>query len=61
MVTGFPARILENIDKLIFQDKLDFGDLKLIRDQLDSWIDDIIDEDMQWRDRRPDEKYEDNE
>ena len=60
MVTGLPARILENIDKLIFQDKLDFGDLKLIRDQLDSWIDDIIDEDMQWRDRRPDEKYEDN-
>jgi hypothetical protein len=55
MVTGFPARILENIDKLISQDKLDFGDLKLIRDQLDSWIDDIIDEDMQWRDRRPDE------
>jgi len=61
MVTGFPARILENIDKLIFQDKLDFGDLKLIRDQLDSWIDDIIDEDMQWRDRRPDEKYEEDE
>ena len=53
MVTGFPARILENIDKLISQDKLDFGDLKLIRDQLDSWIDDLIDDD-----RRSDENYE---
>jgi len=33
MVTGFPARVLEMIDSLIARDKLDSGDLKLIRDK----------------------------
>ena len=41
MVTGFPARILENIDKLIARDKLDSGDLKLIRDEIDFILEDF--------------------
>ena len=45
MVIGFPARVLEFIDDLISQDKLDFGDLILIRDNLDIIIDDLVDND----------------
>jgi len=45
MVTGFPARVLEFIDDLISQNKLDSADLRLIRDELDSFIDDMEFED----------------
>jgi hypothetical protein len=41
MVSGFPARVLEFIDRLISEDKLDSADLRLIRDELDSFIDDM--------------------
>ena len=41
MVTGFPARVLEFIDDLISQDKLDSADLRLIRDEVDGFIDDM--------------------
>ena len=45
MVIGFPARVLEFIDDLISQNKLDIADLILIRDNLDVIIDDLIDDD----------------
>ena len=41
MVSGFPARVLEFIDRLIVEDKLDNADLRLIRDELDGIIDDM--------------------
>ena len=41
MVTGFPARVLEMIDSLIARDKLDNGDLKLIRDEIDFILEDF--------------------
>ena len=41
MVTGFPARVLEMIDSLIARDKLDSGDLKLIRDNIDFMLEDF--------------------
>ena len=41
MVTGFPARVLEMIDSLIARDKLDTGDLKLIRDEINFILEDF--------------------
>ena len=41
MVTGFPASVLEMIDSLIAQDKLDTGDLKLIRDEVNFMMEDL--------------------
>tara|TARA_R100001143_G_C3331653_1_gene119777 strand:- start:86 stop:238 length:153 start_codon:yes stop_codon:yes gene_type:complete len=41
MVTGFPARVIEMIDSLIAKDKLDYGDLKLIRDEVDFMMEDL--------------------
>ena len=41
MVTGFPARVIEMIDSLIAQDKLDTGDLKLIRDEVNFMMEDL--------------------
>ena len=47
MVTGFPARVLEFIDTLISEDKLDNADLILIRDEIDNFIDNVESEDEQ--------------
>jgi hemerythrin-like domain-containing protein len=41
MVMGIPARILENIDYAIEKGQLDVADLKLIIDNIESFIDDL--------------------
>jgi len=41
MVMGIPARILENIDYAIEKGQLDVNDLKLIVDNIESFIDDL--------------------
>ena len=41
MVSGIPARILENIDYAIEKGQLDVADLKLIVDNIESFIDDF--------------------
>ena len=45
MVMGVPARILENIDFAIEKGQLDVADLKLIVDNIESFIDDLENED----------------
>ena len=59
MVTEFPARVLEFIDTLISEDKLDSADLILIRDEIDNFIgymeyDDDDDRDDDYNDYRDD-------
>ena len=39
MVSGIPARILENIDYAVEKGQLDVADLKLIIDGIDNMID----------------------
>tara|TARA_R110000850_G_scaffold75166_1_gene164131 strand:- start:296 stop:442 length:147 start_codon:yes stop_codon:yes gene_type:complete len=41
MAVGVPARILENIDYAIEKGQLDVNDLKLIVDNIESFIDDL--------------------
>ena len=50
MVMGVPARILENIDFAIEKGQLDVADLKLIVDNIESFIDDLENEDNEeWK------------
>jgi hypothetical protein len=45
MVVGFVAKVLTKIDDLISTNDLDIGDLRLIRDNIDGFIDELENED----------------
>ena len=45
MVIGFVAKVLTKIDNLISTNDLDVDDLRLIRDNIDGFIDELENED----------------